>query len=62
MIEFAYNDHVHSRIGVSLFYVLYSQEYRTIVTHSNFDIKLDIVNEMIRKIEKIRESAKLASA
>jgi len=31
MVEFAYNDHFHNIIRVSPFYILYSQEYKTLL-------------------------------
>ena len=53
MIEFAYNDHLHSSIGINPFYVLYGQECRTPIT-------LSAPNTRFESINKIRKSAKLA--
>ena len=60
LIEFAYNDHVHSSIGVSPFYVLYGQECRTPITLSTPNTRFESINDMIREMNEIRESAKLA--
>ena len=60
MIEFAYNDHIHSSNGVSSFYVLYSQEYRTPITLSTPNTRFESINAMIREMNEIRVTAKLA--
>ena len=60
MIEFSYNDHIYSSIGVSLFYVLYGHEYRTPVTLSTPNTRFESINDMIREMNEIRESTKLA--
>ena len=60
MIEFAYNDHLYSSIGISPFYVLYGQECRTPITLSAPNTRFESINEMIREMNEIRESTKLA--
>lgn len=60
LIEFAYNDHIHSSIGVSPFYVLYGQECRTPITLSTPTTRFESINEMIKEMNEIRELAKLA--
>ena len=54
LIEFAYNDHMDSSIGVSPFYVLYGQECRTPVTFSTLNIRFESINDMIREVNEIR--------
>lgn len=51
IIKFTCNDHLHSSIGFSQFYVLYGQTCRALITHSTS-------NDMIREINEIgsRES------
>ena len=60
MIEFTYNDHIHSSIGVSPVYVLYGQECRTPITISTPNTRFESINNIIREINEIRETAKLA--
>jgi hypothetical protein len=60
MIEFAYNQNIHSSIGVSPFYALYGQECRTPVSLSTPSTKFESINDMIREMNEIRESIKLA--
>ena len=60
MIEFAYNDHLHSSIGVSSFYALYGQECRTPISLSTSNTRFESINDMIREMKEIKESLKLA--
>ena len=59
MIEFFYNHHVYGSIGISHFYVLYGQECRTPITFSTLNTRFESINDMIRKINEIRQSTKL---
>ena len=54
MIEFAYNDHLHSSIEVSPFYVLYGQECRTPIKLFAPNNRFESINEMIREMNEIR--------
>ena len=47
MIEFAYNDHIHSCIGVGPLYVLYGQNVETPITHSTANTRFESINDMI---------------
>ena len=60
MIEFAYNDHIHNIIGVSSFYILYGQECRTPITLSISNKRFESIYDMIREMNEISESTKLA--
>jgi hypothetical protein len=60
LIKFAYNDHVHSNIGVSRFYVLYGQECRFPITLATPNTQFESNNDMIREMNEFRESAKPA--
>ena len=60
MIEFAYNQNIHSSIGVSPFYALYGQECRTPVLLSTPNTKFESINDMIREMNEVREFIKLA--
>ena len=60
LIEFVYYDYIHSSIGVSPLYALYGQECRTLVTLSTSNIRFESINNMIREMNEIRESTKLA--
>ena len=60
MIEYAYNDHIHNSIGVNPFYVLYGQECKTPITLSTPSTRFESINAMIKLMNKIRESTKLA--
>ena len=53
MIEFAYNDHIHSSSGVSPNYILYGHEFRTLVTLSTPYTKFENINNMINEIMKL---------
>jgi len=59
MMEFAYNDHLHSSIGVSPFYVLYGQECRTSIILSIPNTKFENINDMITEMNRIRKLVKL---
>jgi hypothetical protein len=60
LIEFVYNDHVHSNIVVNLFYVLYGQGCRTPITLSTPNTLFESINDMMREMNEIKESTKLA--
>ena len=60
LIEFAYEDHIHSSIGVNPFYVLYGQECRTPIKLSTPNTRFESINTIIREMNEIRESSKLA--
>lgn len=60
MIKFSYNKHFHSRIGINLFYILYGHECKTSITLYIFNTIFEIINVMIKDMNKVRESTKLA--
>ena len=60
MIEFAYNDHIQSSIGVSPFHVLYDHECSTPIIFSTLNTRFESINVIIRKMNEIRESTKSA--
>ena len=49
LIEFAYNENIHSSIGVSSFYVLYGQNCRTPIFLSTSNTKFESINDIIKK-------------
>jgi hypothetical protein len=59
-VEFAYNEKIHSSIGVSPFFVLYGQECKTPVSLSTPNSRLESVNQMIREMTDVIESVKVS--
>ena len=60
MIKFVCNDHLHSCIGISSFYILYGQECRTHISLFMSKFRFEKINDMIKEMNEIRESVKLA--
>lgn len=60
LIEFAFNTHIQSNIGVNAFYVSYGHECRTPIILSTPIMIFESINNMIRKMNDIKESIKLA--
>ena len=58
LIQFAYNQREHSSIGMSLFYVLYGQECRTLIALATSNSKIESSIQMIQEIHIILECAK----
>ena len=59
MIESSYNNYLHNSIGISSFYVSFSQKCRILITLSTFYIIFEV--NMIREINEIRSLTKFGT-
>jgi hypothetical protein len=59
LVEFAYNEKLHSSIGVSPFFALYGQECRTPISLSTPNLKFESINQMVREMNEVIESVKV---
>jgi hypothetical protein len=60
LVEFAYNEKLHSSIGVRPFFALYGQEYRTPISLSTPNSKFESINQMVREMNEVTESMKVS--
>lgn len=51
MIEFAYNDHIHSSIRISLFSVLHDKKCSVSITLSTSNTRFKRIKKIIREIK-----------
>lgn len=49
MIEFAYNNHRHSSIGINPFYIIYGHECRSPITLSTPNTRFESINDMFKR-------------
>jgi hypothetical protein len=59
-VEFAYNEKLHSSIGVSPFFALYGQECRTPISLSTPNSRFESINQMVREMNEVIESVKVS--
>jgi hypothetical protein len=59
-VEFAYNEKIHSSIGISPFFALYGQECRTPISLSTPNSRFESIKQMIQEMTEVIESVKVS--
>jgi hypothetical protein len=59
LVQFAYNEKLHSNIDVSPFFALYGQECRTPISLSTPNSRFESIDQMVREMNEVIESVKV---